>query len=81
MKDLMAGIDLHSNNIMVGLVDGQGQRLAHQKLPCELKRILEFLAPFKDRLQTLAVESTEDVHEAGVVDSGADFGTGVFHAA
>ena len=58
MKDLMAGIDLHSNNIMVGIVDREGKRLAHQKLPCELRRIGEFLAPFKDRLQTLAVEST-----------------------
>ena len=58
MKDLMAGIDLHSNNIMVGIVDGKGKRLAHQKLPCELKCILEFLAPYKKRLQGLAVEST-----------------------
>jgi transposase len=58
MKDLMAGIDLHGNNIMLGVVDREGKRLAQQKLPCELKRILEFLAPFKDRLQTLAVEST-----------------------
>src|SRR6266446_8528190 len=58
MKDLMAGMDLHSNNIMVGLVDQEGRRVAQQKLPCELKRIGEFLAPFKDRLQTLAVEST-----------------------
>ncbi len=58
MKELMAGIDLHSNNIMVGIVDGEGKRLAHQKLPCELKRILEFLAPFKKRLRRLAVEST-----------------------
>src|SRR5580693_2382555 len=58
MKELMAGIDLHSNNIMVGIVDQDGKRLAHQKLPCELKRILEFLAPFKQRLQRLAVEST-----------------------
>jgi transposase len=58
MKDLMAGIDLHSNNIMVGIVDGKGQRLAHQKLPCKLEPILEFLAPFKKRFQRLAVEST-----------------------
>jgi transposase len=58
MKDLMAGIDLHSNNIMAGLMDGEGKRVAQQKLPCELKRIQEFLAPFKDRLHTLAVEST-----------------------
>jgi transposase len=58
MKDLMAGIDLHSNNIMVGIVDQEGKRVAQQKLPCELKGILEFLAPFKARFQTLAVEST-----------------------
>lgn len=58
MKDLMAGIDLHSNNIVVGIMDREGKRLAHQKLPCELKRIGEFLAPFKDRLEKLAVEST-----------------------
>jgi transposase len=58
MKELMAGMDLHSNNIMLGIVDREGRRVARQKLPCELKGILEFLAPFKDRLQTLAVEST-----------------------
>ena len=58
MKDLMAGIDLHSNNIMVGIMDGKGQRLVHQKLPCELKRVLEFLAPYQKRLRGLAVEST-----------------------
>jgi transposase len=58
MKELMAGIDLHSNNIMVGIVDQEGKRLMHQKLPCELKPILKFLAPFKARLETLAVEST-----------------------
>jgi len=58
MKELMAGMDLHGNNIMVGLVDREGKRLAHQKLPCDLKRVLEFLSPFKERLETLAVEST-----------------------
>lgn len=58
MKDLMAGIDLHSNNIMVGIVDKEGKRLTHQKLPCELKRVLEFLKPYRRRLQCLAVEST-----------------------
>jgi transposase len=58
MKDLMAGIDLHSNNIMVGIVNGKGKRLAHQKLPCELKGVLEFLKPYRTRLGCLAVEST-----------------------
>jgi transposase len=58
MKDLMAGIDLHSNNIMVGIVDKEGRRVAQQKLPCELKPILAFLKPYKKRMDSMAVEST-----------------------
>lgn len=27
MNKLMAGIDLHSNNVMIGIVDENGQRL------------------------------------------------------
>lgn len=58
MKELMAGIDLHSNNIMVGLVDQGGRRVGHKKLPCELPVVLEYLAPLKERIERLAVEST-----------------------
>ena len=58
MKDLMAGIDLHSNNIVVGIVDAEGRRVAHEKLPCELARIVKFLKPYKKRLESMAVEST-----------------------
>jgi transposase len=58
MKDLMAGIDLHSNNIMVGIVDRDGRRVAQQKLPCDLATILRFFQPFKPRLEGMAVEST-----------------------
>jgi transposase len=54
----MAGIDLHSNNAMVGLMDQEGRRLAHQKLECDLKKIVEFLSPYQERLETVAVEST-----------------------
>ena len=57
-KTLMAGIDLHSNNLMIGMVDQDGQRVGHQKLECELKAVLEFLRPYGSRLQSLAVEST-----------------------
>ena len=57
-KVLMAGIDLHSNNVMMGIVDEQGRRVAHQKLPCDLEQIVNFLAPFKRRLRSVAVEST-----------------------
>jgi transposase len=58
MRKLMAGIDLHSNNLMIGIVDQDGQRLKHQKLGCDLKEVDRFLAPFKPELQSIAVEST-----------------------
>ncbi len=58
MNKVMAGIDLHSNNVMVGLVDQEGRRLAHQKLECDLEPIVKFLKPYKKRLESVAVEST-----------------------
>ena len=54
MKTLMAGIDLHSNNLVIGLVDAEGKRLLHRKLDCELKKVLELLAPYKEQLHTVA---------------------------
>jgi transposase len=54
----MTGIDLHSNNALCGLMDESGQRLVHKKLPCELPAILELLAPYKERIATVAIEST-----------------------
>lgn len=58
MKKVMAGIDLHSNNLVTGIVDVDGKRLGHRKLDCELKKVLAFLAPYKERLERVAVEST-----------------------
>ena len=58
MNKLMAGIDLHSNNVMIGIVDENGHRLKHQKLDCDLQQIVQFLAPLKGQLQSIAVEST-----------------------
>lgn len=55
---LMAGIDLHSNNVMIGIMDQSGRRVKHQKLDCDLGKIDQFLRPFQSRLQKIAVEST-----------------------
>ena len=55
---IMVGIDLHSNSVLCGLMDESGQRLLHKKLPCDLSAILQLLAPYKERIATLAVEST-----------------------
>jgi len=57
-KKLMAGIDLHSNNLVIALVDQDGQRIKHQKLACDLPSVKNFLKPYKRRLKSLAVEST-----------------------
>src|SRR5260370_16297084 len=58
MNKVMAGIDLHSNNVVVAIMDMDGKRVGSAKLPCELKEIVKFLAPFKKRLEQVAVEST-----------------------
>lgn len=58
MKKLMAGLDLHSNNIMVGIVDNQGKRVAQQKVECNIQKLMRFLEPFKADLEKVAVEST-----------------------
>ncbi len=58
MKKVVAGMDLHSNNVVIGVMDLDGKRLAHRKVACELKEVVKFLAPFKRRLEQVAVEST-----------------------
>jgi transposase len=58
MKKVMAGIDLHSNNLVIGVTDIEGKRLASRRLPCDLKGVVQFLAPFRKRLDKVAVEST-----------------------
>jgi transposase len=55
---LMAGIDLHSNNMFCGIVDMEGKRVFEKKLPCELASVVKALKPFQKRLKTIAVEST-----------------------
>ena len=55
---IMTGIDLHSNNAVCGLMDMDGRRLLHKKVPCDLKAVLDTLAPYKERIDTIVVEST-----------------------
>jgi transposase len=55
---IMVGIDLHSNNALCGLMDENGRRLLHKKLPCDLGAILELLKPHQDRIATIGIEST-----------------------
>lgn len=54
----IAGIDLHSNNVMIGVINQEGKRVAHRKLDCQLEQLMQFLRPFKAQLESMAVEST-----------------------
>lgn len=55
---IMVGIDLHSNNALCGLMDENGRRLLHKKLPCDLGGILELLKPHREHIVTIGIEST-----------------------
>ena len=53
-----AGIDLHSTNIYLGIIDEADRRLFKKKLPNRPKTILAALKPFKKKLVGIVVEST-----------------------
>ena len=52
------GIDLHSNNLVLAIVNKDGRRITHQKLPCDLRTVLEYIEKFKPHIENIAVEST-----------------------
>jgi hypothetical protein len=52
------GIDLHSNNSVVCVIDEADHVVAERRLPNELMRIVTFLAGWKEELAGVVVEST-----------------------
>jgi len=55
---LYTGIDLHSSNSYVGIVDAVGKRALKKKLPNDSGVILDTLMPFKNDIVGIVVEST-----------------------
>jgi transposase len=55
---LYTGLDLHSSNSYLGIIDETGRRIYKQKLPNERERILEALQPYQDDIAGIVVEST-----------------------
>jgi len=53
-----AGIDLHSNNIYLGIIDHNNKRLFKKRLPNKLGVIKRALSPFKEKITDIVVEST-----------------------
>lgn len=57
-KKLYVGIDLHSNNNFLVIIDEKDKKLKQKKLPNEASEILRFLKPDKKRIAGVVVEST-----------------------
>ena len=55
---LYCGIDLHSNNHYLALIDEHDRRILERRLPNELAVTLKTLKPYRDKIASIAVEST-----------------------
>jgi len=53
-----AGLDLHSNNTVIGFVDDKGRRIYRASVQNFLKLILNELEPFQHKMAGVVVEST-----------------------
>ena len=58
MRDLYCGADLHGNNVMLHICDHSGAKVFERRVKANLDACLRVLAPFKERLRAMAVEST-----------------------
>lgn len=58
MMRLYAAIDLHSNNSVLAILDERDRVVQERRLPNEMPRVLTELAPYRDDVQAIAVEST-----------------------
>jgi transposase len=53
-----SGIDLHSNNCVIGVIDETARRLKKRRTPNELGAVEAALAPYREGLVAVVVEST-----------------------
>jgi len=76
---LYAGLDLHSRNTYIGIMDDTFNRVFKKRVPNDLDQILQILKPFKKRLRGFVVESTYNWY--WLVDGLMDAGYGSAHLA
>lgn len=55
---LYAGLDLHSRNTYIGIMDKEFNRVLGERVQNKMPLILKTLEPFREQLQGIAVEST-----------------------
>jgi len=56
--ELYAGLDLHSRNTYIGIMDNKFNRVFKKRVPNHLEQILQTLDPFQDQIKGFVVEST-----------------------
>ncbi len=78
---LYAAIDLHSTNNVLAIIDQSDQLIRSKRLPNELPQVLQELAPYREQLAGVAVESTYNWYWLvdGLIDHG--FPAQLVHAA
>jgi transposase len=77
--DLYAGLDLHSSNTFIGVLDQQFNRIFKKRVSNDLDLILKSLEPFREPLKGLVVESTYNWY--WLVDGLMDAGYACVHLA
>jgi hypothetical protein len=55
MNGLYAGCDLHGNNNLIGIIDGEGKRVFKKKLPNDLAMVRDTLKAFQEKLVGLTL--------------------------
>ncbi len=55
---MYCGIDLHSNNNYVAIQDGRHEDVVCRRLRNDLQTVLNFLEPYREEIESIAVEST-----------------------
>jgi transposase len=70
--ELYAGLDLHSRNTYIGIMDKAFNRVFKKRVPNQLEHILQTLAPFRDQIKGFVVESTYNWYWLvdGLMDAG-----------
>ena len=58
MKRLYSGMDLHSSNTYIGILNQNRERIFKKRVPNDLKLIVQTMEPFRKHLAGIAIEST-----------------------
>ena len=77
--ELYSGLDLHSRNTYIGILDTDFKRVFKKRVTNNLDLIFKVLEPFKDQLKGIVVESTYNWY--WLVDGLMDAGYGCVHLA